>query len=316
MHECRDSHLPAVPHTKDAEEKGRTRGFGVCQNFPTCTAPTTTTPPAPQNLKTLLLKQQTQAVNDRIPAKGCRRLLVRAPGKWHGKGKYVSAVRGHHQRQGRDHWNQQVDQEEIGDTTREKRHSSRTVEGRTELDLVQDEVDEARRLREEAHEEAASSREQSDRSSIPSGTSDGGNVVDQETVGGELGASRSMRTSQKKHLLGGSQKDKKPCGKDGMRPSRKWRNYRATTTSQYSASISVRPPRRQCMQFSSTPLPTCEEEPSYNIHVFWWQLLTTKKNQHLCLQILHAATFQVLSRCTHTATSAGCHGESGDTGAS
>ena len=32
----------------------------------------------------------------------------------------------------------------------EKRHSSQKVEGRTELDLVQDEVDEARRLLEEA----------------------------------------------------------------------------------------------------------------------------------------------------------------------
>ena len=33
----------------------------------------------------------------------------------------------------------------------EKRHSSQKVEGRTELDLVQDEVDESKRLLEEAH---------------------------------------------------------------------------------------------------------------------------------------------------------------------
>ena len=39
-------------------------------------------------------------------------------------------------------------------TDEEKRHSSRTVEGRTELDLVQEEVDEAKRLLEEAHVEA------------------------------------------------------------------------------------------------------------------------------------------------------------------
>ena len=38
-----------------------------------------------------------------------------ALGKWHGKGKYVSVVRGYHQRQGRDQWNHQVDREEIGD---------------------------------------------------------------------------------------------------------------------------------------------------------------------------------------------------------
>ena len=31
------------------------------------------------------------------------------------------------------------------------------------------------------------------------------------------------------------------------------------------------------MQFYSTPLPTCEEEPSCNTHVFWWQLLIAKK---------------------------------------
>ena len=64
----------------------------------------------------------------------------------------MSAVQGHHQRQRRDYWNQQVDPEEIGDR-RGKRHSSRTVEGRTELDLVQDEVEEAKRLLEEAHVE-------------------------------------------------------------------------------------------------------------------------------------------------------------------
>ena len=35
------------------------------------------------------------------------------------------------------------------------------------------------------------------------GETHGGNVLDQETVGGERGASRSMKTSQKKRLLGG-----------------------------------------------------------------------------------------------------------------
>ena len=36
-------------------------------------------------------------------------------------------------------------------TDDEKHHPNRTVEGRTELDLVQDEVDKAKRLLEEAH---------------------------------------------------------------------------------------------------------------------------------------------------------------------
>ena len=57
------------------------------------------------------------------------------------------------------------------------------------------------------------------------------------------------------------------------------------------ASIFVRLPRRKCRQFCSTLLPTCEEEPSYNTHVFWWQLLINEKIPHLCLQILHAAKF-------------------------
>ena len=50
--------------------------------------------------------------------------------------------------------------------------------------------------------------EQSDRSSIPTWTGDGKDVPDHETVGGELGASRSMKTGQKKRLLGGIKKTK------------------------------------------------------------------------------------------------------------
>ena len=76
-----------------------------------------------------------------------------------------------------------------------------------------------------------------------------------------------------------------------MKPSRR-RNYRATRTTHYSASISVRPPRRKCMQFCRMPLPTCEEVPSCNIPVFWWPLWHITKT-HICLQILHAARFQV-----------------------
>ena len=90
--------------------------------------------------------------------------------------------------------------------------------------------------------------EQSDRNSIPTGTGDGEDVPDHETVGGELGASRSMKTGQKKRLLGGI-KRQRPCGKCGTRLSSRRRNYRATRTSQYSASISVRLPRLMCMRF-------------------------------------------------------------------
>ena len=59
-----------------------------------------------------------------------------------------------------------------------------------------------------------------------------------------------------------------------MRPSWRRRSFR---TSGYSVSISVRPQRRKCMQFYSTPLSTWEEELFDNTHVFCWQLLVTRK---------------------------------------
>ena len=156
------------------------RGFWGCQSDPTCTAPTTTTPPVPQNLKTLPLGGE-----------GMSPPVGQALGKWYGKGKYVPAIIN--------------DKGEITGTSKstqrklvsneEKRHSSQKVEGRTELDLVQDEVDEAKRLLKEAHVEV-------------SGSSDEGNVPDQETVGGELGTSRSMKLGLRKRLLGGIKKTK------------------------------------------------------------------------------------------------------------
>ena len=113
-------------------------------------------------------------------------------------------------------------------TDEEKRHSSRTVEGRTELDLLQDEVDEAKRLLEDAHVAVQAAQNKV--------TSDGGNVPDQETVGGELGTSRSMRTGQKKRLLGGIKRTKAMW--------ERW--YEAILEEeklQHSVSISVRPRR-------------------------------------------------------------------------
>ena len=69
-------------------------------------------------------------------------------GKWHGKGKYVLIVRGHHQRQWRDHWNQQVDPEETGDRRGEA--SFQPDGGGTHR---AGSVDEAKRLLEDSHVE-------------------------------------------------------------------------------------------------------------------------------------------------------------------
>ena len=67
---------------------------------------------------------------------------------------------------------------------------------------------------------------------------------DQKPDGSQPGVSRSIKTSQKERLPGGIKKTRK-CGKDGMRPSNRRRDYRATRTSQYSASISVKLPQQK-----------------------------------------------------------------------
>ena len=143
--------------------------FWGCQNYPTCTAPTTTTPPVPTGpSRRLLLKQLTQAVNDRMPAKGCRHLLVKPWANGTVKAKDVSAVRGHHQRQGGDHWNQQVGPEDTGDRRREASFQPDPDGGGTYRagSGAGNEVDEAKRLLEEAQVEVQAAQEQSDRSSI------------------------------------------------------------------------------------------------------------------------------------------------------
>ena len=166
---CPLSHTSRMPRRKgDA-------WFWRCQKYPTCTALTTTNPPVPQNLKTLPLKQQTQAVNDRIPAKGCRHLLVKPWANGTRKAntcQLCGAI-----------------SNDKGEITGTSKSVQRTVEGRTELDRR------GRRSQEVAGRSPCggpSSPEQSNRSSIPGGTSNGGDGTDQETVGGELGTSGSM----------------------------------------------------------------------------------------------------------------------------
>ena len=114
-----------------------------------------------------------------------------------------------------------------------------------------------------------------------SGRSDGRNGQDQKPGGSEPGVSRSMKTGLKKHLLGGIKKTR-TCGKYGMRPSRRRRDHRAKRTSQYSASISVRLPRPECVQLVF-------QHPRVLVATLCFQ-----ENPHSCLQILHAAMLQVL----------------------
>ena len=75
-----------------------------------------------------------------------------------------------------------------------------------------------------------------------------------------------------------------------MRPSWRRRNFR---TSGYSVSISVRPQRRKCMQFYSTPLSTCEEEPFDNTPRVLLATVGYQEESQICMQTLRAAVFQV-----------------------
>ena len=107
-------------------------------------------PPVPQNLKTLPLKQQTQTVNDRIPAEGFRHLLVKPWANGPGKGNTCKLCGAIINDKGETTGTSKSIQWKLV-TNERTPHSNRTVEGRTELDLVQDEVDEAKRLLDEAN---------------------------------------------------------------------------------------------------------------------------------------------------------------------
>ena len=144
-HERRDPHLPAVPRTENAEEEGRRVVLGV-----------------PELSKVYSTHHDdssgaTRPQDAAVEAGTCQEL-----GKWHGKGKYVSAVWSHNQRQEEDHWNQQVNPKEIGDR-REEASFQRDGGGRHRTGIGAGEIAGGSPFG------STSSPEQSDRSSIPSG---------------------------------------------------------------------------------------------------------------------------------------------------
>ena len=102
---CRDSRLPAVPHTEDTEEKGRRVVLGMSELSNVYSSHHHDTSGATEfqdaAAEAADPSSQRQETSEGMPTPPGQAL-----GKWHGKGKYVSAVRGYHQRRGRDHWNQ------------------------------------------------------------------------------------------------------------------------------------------------------------------------------------------------------------------
>ena len=167
-HGCRHSHLPAVPHTEDAEEKGRRVILGTSELFHVHSShhddPSSAT--ESQDAATEAANPNSQRQD---PSGGTSPPPGQTLRKWHGKGKYESAVWSHHQRQGRDHWDHQ-------------RHTTATDDRREYASLSPDVggthrtgsgAGRGRRSQEIAGGspcEGTSSPEQSDRSSIPSGT--------------------------------------------------------------------------------------------------------------------------------------------------
>ena len=144
-HGYRDSHLSAVPHTENAEEKRRREVLVMSELSNVYSSHHYVISGTTESQDAVAKAADPGCQRQDDTSKGMPTPPGQALGKWHGKGEYVSAVRGHHQRQGRDHRNQQFGPEETGDR-QGKQHPNRTVEGRTELDLVQDEVDEAKRM--------------------------------------------------------------------------------------------------------------------------------------------------------------------------
>ena len=97
-----------------------------------------------------------------------------------------------------------------------KQYPNRTVEGRTELVLVQDEVDEGKRLLEEAHVEVQAAQNR-----VIEAAFQVGRALEEMARIKKLLEANSEPAGQEEASVGKRQEEKKPCGKNGVRPS--WR---------------------------------------------------------------------------------------------
>ena len=89
--------IPVCPlcHTPRMPKRKGDAWFWVCQNYPTCTAPTTTTSDTSESQEAAA-ESADPSCQRQDTSEGMSTPPGQALGKWHGKGKYVSAVRGHH----------------------------------------------------------------------------------------------------------------------------------------------------------------------------------------------------------------------------
>ena len=93
--------LPAVPHTENAEEEGGRVVLGLPKLYSVYSTHHDDSSGATESQR-------------QDPGEGMSSPVGQTPGERYGKGKHVPAVWSHHQRQGRNHGNQQVHAAEIG----------------------------------------------------------------------------------------------------------------------------------------------------------------------------------------------------------
>ena len=129
-HERRDSHLSGMSHTEDAEEKGRpvVLGLPALSNVYSTHHADSSCATAPQHAVVEAANPCRQRLNS---SEGMPSPSGQALGQWHGTGKHVPTVWSHHQRQGRDHWDQQGDPTATDD--RRDDRSSWLMDGRLNL---------------------------------------------------------------------------------------------------------------------------------------------------------------------------------------
>ena len=141
-HGRRDSPWTVLSHSEDADEKG---SFGLARIIQRVHHPPRRPLLCHGTSKCCCLKQQTQAVNDRIPAKGCRHLLVKPWANGTGKRTMCQLCGAIINDNGEIPGTRKSIQRRLV-TAETPLHSNRKASGRTELDLVQDEIHEAKRL--------------------------------------------------------------------------------------------------------------------------------------------------------------------------
>ena len=172
IHICPLCYTPRMP-----TRKGDACFLG-CQNYPTCTGPTTTTTPQDAAVEASNPGHQRQDSSEKMSSPSCQ-----VVGQWHKKGKHVEPSSATRARSlGTDDRRDFASLQSDGGVT----HRTGPSAGRDR---------QSQEIAGGSPSGSSSSPEQSDRSSMPSGKGDGRNGHHQKSDGSESEVSRSMKTS-------------------------------------------------------------------------------------------------------------------------